>query len=107
MLKVTYRLRAMKGEIRFWDLNTVESTIRDPTLEQCITDAIANAAWHDEAMPDWEEADEELVVRLGGLRKHLDEDQERVEDAPAPLLQEQRAESEMQAGAEEGDRLGE
>lgn len=81
MVKLSYRLRVMEGEIRIWDLKALESSIDDPHLEQCIRDAVANAGWRDDQMPNWD-AEDELVVRLGGLKKHLAEDREDISAEP-------------------------
>jgi hypothetical protein len=69
-----YRLRARGGRIDVADLRVGDSKMR-AELADCIVSAVRAAAWSDERMPDWEDADE-LYVQVSGMKKYLGDDAE-------------------------------
>jgi hypothetical protein len=74
-IKLTYRLHVENGKVSVKKLAIAETTIEERAIESCLMDAVASATWRDDAMPDYDDEDE-LLIRLGGLKKHLGDDQD-------------------------------
>lgn len=69
-VKLQVRVRAENKEISVLEANILESTIVNKSLENCIRDAVKNARWDDEEMPNWEDEDE-ILIRVRGMKKHI------------------------------------
>jgi hypothetical protein len=72
-LKLGYRIRIVDGEVTLAVVRVLDSTLGDGNLERCMTQAVAAARFRDPALPDWT-GEDELLLRLRGMKKHLGSD---------------------------------
>lgn len=70
-VRLAIRLRIEGGELYVHEATVLDGTVQDPGITECIRSAVAGATWREDDMPDWE-GEDELLVRLGGMKKHFD-----------------------------------
>lgn len=69
-VKIAFRVSVRRGELEVLDASIAASTLDDPSAVECMRRAVLTARWPAPNLPDWEDEDE-LVVRVRGLKKHL------------------------------------
>jgi hypothetical protein len=72
-MKFAYKLRGENGVVRVTEVKLLESNFEDEKIEHCMRDAIANATWRDDEIPDFTDEDE-LLIRVRGIKKYLQSD---------------------------------
>lgn len=69
-LKVSYRMKIEDGQVSISNVHILKNTLTDRRLERCFVAQIEKASFRDDKMPDWE-SEEELLIRIRGLKKHM------------------------------------
>lgn len=70
-IKLSIKERAVGGQYMITEVSIMESNIESKEMRDCIVDAVRGASWAADEMPDWEDEDE-LFIRVSGMKKYLD-----------------------------------
>ena len=65
-----YTLRIVDGDVVATDVRVLRSELNNASLEQCFVDRLREARWSERDMPNFEEQESELFIRLRALRKY-------------------------------------
>lgn len=82
-LHIAVRLKSVAGQVFVSDAWIVKSTLGDPRLERCMLDRVRLAKWTDPEIPDWE-GEDDLYIRIKGLKKYLQPPDDADDDESAP-----------------------
>lgn len=75
-VKLSYSLKISDGQVTPYNVTVLETTMTDKSVVNCIVDSVARAKVEDREMPDWESTDEELLIRVKGFKKYLENQEE-------------------------------
>jgi hypothetical protein len=82
-VKLTFRDRIKNGEVTIYDVKVdPETTITDKALVDCFVKKASEFHWHDDQLPDWDQADMLLIRPERGMKKHTKENMEYQGDGP-------------------------
>lgn len=80
-ITLNYTLHIESGVVRASNVTIAKSDLGNATLEQCMVNAVDQARWRANDMPDFME-EQDIIIRIRSLNKYLDvEEQEAAKEA--------------------------